>query len=88
MAKQWFYRMMGDELGPISSSELKSLVEKKQVVRDTKVRLGTDGKWHSAEKIKGLFSVQEVVPPKSVEAASEIELTAADLIWDDSDDFL
>ena len=55
MAKQWFYKVMGDEFGPCSAAELKEQAALGNIREDTLVRKGTDGQWVSAWRVKGLF---------------------------------
>jgi hypothetical protein len=52
---QWFYKLMGEEIGPITSAALKSLATAGTIDRDTFVRRGTS-KWVLAVSVKGLFS--------------------------------
>ena len=59
----WFYRLMGDVMGPVTSKTLKELASKGSIDFDTPVRKGTDGDWVSAASIKGLFAEPEVSPP-------------------------
>jgi hypothetical protein len=53
--QQWYYEVMGSALGPISGAELKQKAQLGQIQFDTPVRLGTDGKWQPAERVKGLL---------------------------------
>jgi hypothetical protein len=55
MSKQWYYEMMGTAIGPISSAELKHRVQQGKIPPDTPIRLGPDGKWQSADRVKGLL---------------------------------
>ena len=59
----WFYRLMGDVIGPVTSRALRDLASKGTIDFDTPVRKGTDGDWVSAASIKGLFAEPEVSPP-------------------------
>uniref|UniRef100_A0A7C2P3Y8 DUF4339 domain-containing protein n=1 Tax=Schlesneria paludicola TaxID=360056 RepID=A0A7C2P3Y8_9PLAN len=63
MASQWFYQVMGAELGPISSAELKRKAQQGQIQFDTPVRAAPDGKWQPAERIKGLIDPPPAAPP-------------------------
>jgi hypothetical protein len=71
MSKQWFYQVMGSTIGPVTSAELKLCVQKGQIPPDTQIRLGPDGKWQSADRIKGLLdatpeaAVKPETPSKS-----------------------
>jgi hypothetical protein len=55
MIRQWFFQVMGSEIGPVSSLELKQRVQRGQIQADTLVRAAPDGKWQSADRIKGLI---------------------------------
>lgn len=62
MSKQWYYELMGSTLGPISSAELKHKVQQGQILAETPVRMGADGKWQSADRIKGLLDASPPAP--------------------------
>jgi hypothetical protein len=51
---KFYYQIMGEEFGPVSSSELKRLASEGQIWPDTFVRKD-GGNWHVAESVKGLF---------------------------------
>ena len=55
MRAQWYYKIMGEEFGPVSSSELRGLAQTSQISPDTLVRKGVDGDWIRAERVRGLF---------------------------------
>ena len=63
MASQWFYEVMGKQVGPVSSAELRSLAERGAVAHNTPVRKGSDGNWVLAERVKGLFAVPNAMSP-------------------------
>ena len=63
MTREWYFQVMGQELGPLSGGELKAKVANGQVQPDTLIRKGLDGKWLFAAKVKGLFAVPEELPP-------------------------
>ena len=65
MASQWFYNVMGEQAGPISSHELKLLAERGTIARDTLVRKGFDGTWVPAQRMQGLFAPPNLTPPPS-----------------------
>jgi hypothetical protein len=52
----WFYRLMGDDIGPISTDQLVTLAEKGTVTPDTLVKKGGSD-WVAAGKVRGLFDV-------------------------------
>jgi len=55
MAAEWFYQVMGQQFGPVSSAELRALAAAGTVQPDTLVRKGTDGEWVFASRVHGLF---------------------------------
>lgn len=61
--RDWYFQVMGQELGPFTAQELKSKVETGQIQRDTMVRRGIEGKWLFAERVKGLLPEPEYQPP-------------------------
>ena len=69
MASQWFYQVMGDEVGPVSAADLRNLAQNGTVARDTLVRKAPDGAWVLAERVQGLCGrpepVREDVSPVS-----------------------
>lgn len=60
MSKQWYYQAMGSEIGPLASAALKQEVRLGHIQPDTLVRLGLEGEWQAADRIKGLLD-----PPMS-----------------------
>lgn len=79
MATQWFYQVMGDELGPCSAAELKERAVTGKLREDSLVRKGTHGQWISAWRVKGLFdkapehpvAVPAVEPPPIVQTVAQ-----------------
>jgi len=63
MSKQWFFQVMGEELGPVSSVELKEKVKQGQIQPETLVRLGREGRWTPADRVKGLLDPPPVPAP-------------------------
>ena len=63
MSKHWYYELMGSALGPISSADLRVKVQQGQILPETRVRLGEDGKWQTADRVKGLL---DAPPPPPV----------------------
>jgi hypothetical protein len=71
MAKQWYYEIMGTAIGPVTSADLKQKVQQGVILPETPVRMGTDGKWQTASRVKGLLDSPEVpspAPPKATAA--------------------
>jgi hypothetical protein len=69
MSKQWFLQVMGSTIGPLPSAELKLRVQKGQITADTLVRLGDDGKWQPADRVKGLLE-QPAAPASRANSGS------------------
>ncbi|MFH1921767.1 MAG: trypsin-like peptidase domain-containing protein [Planctomycetota bacterium] len=60
MAAEWFYRCMGEQLGPVEPAELRRLADAGAIMPDTPVCRATathtaDGRWVQAEKVQGLL---------------------------------
>ena len=51
----WYCKVMGEETGPLSSSQLKELADSEFITPDVPVRKGVDGSWFPAGQVKGLF---------------------------------
>lgn len=66
----WHYKVMGDEVGPVSSRMLRELAQAGDITRDTLVRKGNEGDWVRAERVKGLFADAPVLESGSPRAAS------------------
>lgn len=62
MLREWYFQAMGQEIGPLSGSELKAKVANGQIQPDTLIRKGTEGKWIFGMNIKGLFAVPPEPP--------------------------
>lgn len=69
MAAEWFCKLGGKELGPISSHQLKAMADVGRVLPETPVRRGAAGPWFQAGQVKGLFSGSEAPPPTPRPAA-------------------
>ena len=57
----WYYRKNDDEYGLATSAELKALAEAGQLLPTDLVRKCSQTSWLLAEKVRGLFPVEE--PP-------------------------
>jgi hypothetical protein len=68
MSKQWYFQVMGAEVGPLSPMELADKVKRGQIQADTLIRKGADGKWTPADRIKGLLSPPDAEPPLTAKA--------------------
>jgi hypothetical protein len=63
MPRLWYYREMGQEIGPLSPLRVLELVGEGLIGPETLVRKGRDGKWVPACKIQGLFIGSQSRPP-------------------------
>ena len=76
MATAWFYMVDGEEVGPISPAELKSLAQSGKVTRTDRVRRGDMTEWKIAGSIKGLIAPDEMKVPDvapSIRSASKVK---------------
>jgi hypothetical protein len=55
MSNEWYCRIMGDELGPMSPDELLTVARWGRLSRDDVVKNGPNGTWVRAEIVEGLF---------------------------------
>lgn len=65
MSRNWNYKRGTQEIGPISSSELKAAAASGQLRPDDLVRSDDMTKWILASKVRGLFDHVPVVPLRS-----------------------
>jgi hypothetical protein len=49
--REWYYQLMGEVVGPLSSEELRQHAADGQLSRDTLVRKGEDGPWVLPDKL-------------------------------------
>lgn len=75
MASEWYYKIMGDVVGPKSTSELRECASNGEIQSDTWVRKGEMGEWVAAGKIKGLFSTGSD-PNSSVDSPEDVTKNA------------
>ena len=55
MATEWYCRIMGQEMGPLSFDELIAVARWGRLSRNDTVRSGVNGNWVRAELVSGLF---------------------------------
>lgn len=55
MAADWYCRIAGAELGPLSSQQLRALADDGRLRADDEVCQGREGKWVQASRVKGLL---------------------------------
>jgi hypothetical protein len=88
MAQEWFYKFMGETVGPLSTSEFREHAADGRVQPDSLVtRDGTDD-WVSADRIKGLFDSEGVLLLKVKDNVrhAEDEYEEAQLVADEHED--
>ncbi len=66
MAASWFFKLLGETIGPITQYELLEAVRDGKVVEDTLVRKGESGDWIQAFDVRGLF----VAPDSTADGSS------------------
>jgi len=55
VATEWFCEISDEQLGPLSSQQLKTMADEGRLTGEDRVRQGTDGAWVPAGRVKGLF---------------------------------
>lgn len=65
MERKWYYKLMGDVVGPLSADELREHAFDGQIERDTPIRKGVDGSWILADKVQGLLDSRPRNRPKA-----------------------
>jgi hypothetical protein len=71
---EYYYRSGLNEFGPITSNELRRLVQAGRLVADDEIRKGRHGKWLPALKLPGLFST---TGRRDEPAINEMDVVAA-----------
>ncbi len=72
MASEWFCRIAGAELGPLSAQQVKAMAAQGRLHPDDVLRRGSDGPWLPAGRVKGLFPAdQSAVEAPAAPAAAE-----------------
>lgn len=67
MVAEWYYRTpTGRTEGPVTAAHLKQLADLGEIVPETEIRKGAEGRWVTANKVKGLIAP---VPQKPVKTA-------------------
>ncbi len=77
MAAEWYYTVMGETIGPLSAAELRRHARDGRITYDSYVRKGTDGKWVTADSVRGLWDKTrtENAAPQSAEVTREHSIT-------------
>lgn len=66
----WFYKLFGDEFGPVSYDELVELAKSQTLSIDDEVRFGANGQWRRAGSIGKLMAHLPYQPGKGVTPAA------------------
>ncbi len=80
---RWHCNINGQEVGPLTDKQLRSLRQSGKLSRTDSIKKGADGKWVPAERIKGLFP-DKITPkqlndkaPTSAQPNTDIVATSA-----------
>jgi hypothetical protein len=65
VATEWFYSIDGEQVGPVSSSELKQLAASGEITPNDLVWREGMPEWTPARKVKGLFANAPPPPPQN-----------------------
>jgi hypothetical protein len=79
MPNEWYVQHGGKEHGPLTSVNLKKLAEDGKIAPTTSVRLGADGAWVPAGRVKGLFPAATAAAPTVKPAPAAAVLKTAPL---------
>jgi GYF domain 2 len=52
--EQWYYRVLGVEVGPLSFQSLRAHLRARRLGPDAQVRMGAGGRWVLAERVQDL----------------------------------
>ena len=72
MAEDWFYHNSGQTFGPMSAKQLRQHALAGKITRSDHVRIGTEGSWAPATKVKGLFDPLPAPVPVAKSAPTPI----------------
>jgi hypothetical protein len=90
MSAEWFCNIMGDQWGPMSTSELVAVAKRGRLGRNDVVRRGASGTWVRAEVVEGLFeksvpamtaTAQRTVRPQCLPAKRSVSHNCARKYW-------
>ncbi len=63
MAAEWYYRAStGRPEGPVTAAHLKQLVQLGEIGPETEIKKGAEGRWITANKVKGLLDTPSPTP--------------------------
>ena len=55
VASEWFCKISDEQIGPLSSRQLKAMASAGRLTAEDRVRQGAEGSWVPAGRVKGLF---------------------------------
>ncbi|MDO4583775.1 MAG: DUF4339 domain-containing protein [Planctomycetia bacterium] len=79
MAVHWFYKLGNQEIGPLTSQQLKQLADEKRLNPGDPVRRDTDERWVPASSVKGLFAEVPSVPVGGVVPVGEVKIPVGEV---------
>ncbi|NQT12289.1 MAG: DUF4339 domain-containing protein, partial [Planctomycetes bacterium] len=62
----WYYEVLGEETGPLSTVQLRELAQSGFITPDVQVRKGADGRWLPAAQVEGLFDKADLAAAASL----------------------
>lgn len=57
---QWYVDVMGEDSGPYSDTQMRTMAERGQLPPDANVKVGSEGTWMLAASVQGLFPQQQI----------------------------
>ena len=72
MASQWFCRVLGKVVGPVSFQDLREMVRAGTLTEDDPVRRKESSRWDPAREVVGLFRAAESEVAEAAPADSEV----------------
>ena len=73
MAVEWYCRLMGSELGPLTKDELLEMARSFRLTPEDLVRKGANGRWMPGYSIHGLFGPDAQSPAPAPKEPTESE---------------
>ena len=77
VATEWFCKISNEQIGPLSSRQLKAMADAGRLTAKDRVRQGAEGSWVPAGQVKGLFpatgSSAKVFDPGDVPVARPVD---------------
>jgi hypothetical protein len=73
----WFYKLMGEEVGPVSSKQIRQAAAERRIQPDTLVRREGSSVWISADRIRGLFNAEGI--PIAADTITHVDTNATQL---------